>query len=149
VVGKVSSSFPRVVKGGDGVGLWESCVSCWCLFKPSLSCRVLLSFLRQGKQVGAGVKASLSGRSFMEVVRTTISSPADFGGLKKLILGLFDLFLVAACFEWENGGENLRLAVDCFEMEKNMEKRAGAGSGESSRSVKKTKKMKGTLINRS
>jgi len=95
------------------------------------------------------VKASSSGRSLMEVVWAPISSPADFGGLKKPILGLLDLFLVAACFEWENGSDNLRWAVDCSEMEKIMEKRVEAGSEESSGSMKKAKKMKGTLINRS
>jgi hypothetical protein len=52
----------------------------------------------------------------MEVVWATINSPTDSGGLKKLILGHLDLIPVAACFEWENGGENLRLAVDCSGM---------------------------------
>jgi hypothetical protein len=88
------------------------------------------------------VKASSSRRSFAKVVQATISSPADSCGLKKPILGLLDLFPMAACFEWENGGENLRLAVDCSEMEK----RANAGSKESSGPMKK---MKGTLVNRS
>jgi hypothetical protein len=66
---------------------------------------------------------------FAEVVRATISSPADSGGLKKLILGHLDLFPMAACFEWENRGENLRLAVDCSELEKNL-KRVETGLGE-------------------
>lgn len=95
------------------------------------------------------MKAPSSRRSFAKVVQATINSFADSCGLKKPILGLLDLFPVAACFEWENGGENLRLAVDCSEMEKNMEKRANGGSDESSGSVKKAKKMKGTLVNHS
>jgi hypothetical protein len=100
------------------------------------------------KQVGAGAKASSSRRSFAEVVQATISSPANSSGLKKPILGLLDLFPVAACFEWEKRGENLRLAEDCSKMEKNM-KRLEAGSAESSGSMKKVKKMKGTLVNHS
>jgi hypothetical protein len=95
------------------------------------------------------VKASSFGRSFTEVVRATLSFPTDSGGLKKLLLGLIDLFPVVACFEWENVGENLRLAVDFSEIEKNMEKRVEVGPEESSESVKKVKNMKGTLVNRS
>jgi hypothetical protein len=99
-----------------------------------------------GKHVGVGVKASLTRCSFAKVVWATTSSIADSGGLKKLILGHLDLFPVAVCFEWANGGENLRLAVDCSEMEKDL-KRAEAGSEKSSGSVKAAKKMKGTLVN--
>jgi hypothetical protein len=58
------------------------------------------------------------------------------------------MFLVAVCFEWANGGENLRLAVECYEMEKNL-KRVEAGSEVSSGSMKKAKMMKGTFVNRS
>jgi hypothetical protein len=66
----------------------------------------------EGKQVGVGTKASSFGHSFAEVVCATASSAADSGELKTLPLGHLDLFSVADCFEWANGGENLRLAVD-------------------------------------
>jgi hypothetical protein len=48
--------------------------------------------------------------------------------------------------EWTNAGENLRLAVDCSEFEKNL-KRAEADSMGIVGSVKKAKKKKGTLVN--
>jgi hypothetical protein len=59
--------------------------------KPELQGSIEISSARE--EVGVGVKASLSGRSFAEVVRATTSSTVDSGGLKKLILGhLDDLF---------------------------------------------------------
>jgi hypothetical protein len=57
------------------------------------------------------------------VVRATTSSTADSGGH-------IDLFRVLVCFEWANGGEDLRLEVDCSKMERNL-KRMEAGSEES------------------
>jgi len=50
VVRNVSFGFPRVVEGGDGDSLWESCVSYWCLLKPNLGCRVLLRFHQRGRK---------------------------------------------------------------------------------------------------
>jgi hypothetical protein len=50
VVGKVSSGFPTVVEGRDGDGLWESCVTYWCLLKPNLGDRVLLRFQWRGSK---------------------------------------------------------------------------------------------------
>jgi hypothetical protein len=35
---KVLCGFLGVVKGGVGVILWESCIRCWSLLKPSLGC---------------------------------------------------------------------------------------------------------------
>jgi len=101
----------------------------------------------EGKQMGVGAKASLSRRSFAEVVRATASSAAVSGELKTLPLGHLDLFPVADCFEWTNGGENPRLAVDCSELEKNL-KRAEADSMGIVGSMKKAKK-KGNPVNRS
>lgn len=75
-----------------------------------------------GKHVGVGMKTSSSGCSFAEVVRATTSYAANFGGVKTLLLGHLHLFLVAECFEWANGREELRLAVDCFEVEKQLKK---------------------------
>jgi hypothetical protein len=46
-----------------------------------------------------------------------------------------------------NGGENLRLAVDCSELEKKL-KRAEADSEGIVGSMKKAKKKKGILVNR-
>jgi hypothetical protein len=102
----------------------------------------------EGKQMGVSAKASSSRRSFAEVVRATASSVAVSGELKTLPLGHLDLFPVADCFERTNGGENLRLAMDCSELEKNL-KRAEADSLGTVGSVKKAKKKTGTLVNRS
>jgi hypothetical protein len=102
----------------------------------------------KGKQMGVGTKASSSGHSFTGVVRATASSAAVPSELKTLPLGHLDLFPVADCFEWTNGGENPRLAVDCSKLEKNL-KRAEADSVGIIGSVKKAKKKKSTLINRS
>jgi hypothetical protein len=52
--------------------------------------------------MGLDVKASLFGRSFTEVVRSTASYAAVFGELNTLPLGHLDLFPVADCFEWTN-----------------------------------------------
>jgi hypothetical protein len=79
----------------------------------------------KGKQMVVGAKASLSGHSFEEVVRATDSSSAVSSELKTLPLGHLDLFPMADCFEWTNGGENPRLTMDCSELEKNL-KRAEA-----------------------
>jgi hypothetical protein len=61
--------------------------------------------------------------------------PQVLVGVKMLLLGHLDMFLVAECFEWANGREELRLAVDCFEMEKQL-KKAESSSEVISRSVK-------------
>lgn len=68
------------------------------------------------------MKTSSSRCSFAEVVRATTGYAANFGGVKMLLLGNLDLFLVAECIEWANGREELRLVVDCFEMEKQLKK---------------------------
>jgi hypothetical protein len=100
------------------------------------------------KQMGVGVKASLSRRSFVEVVRATTSSAVVFGELKTLPWGHLDLFPMADCFEWMNGGENPRLAMDYSKLEKNL-RRAEVDLVGIVGLVKNAKKKKGTLVNRS
>jgi hypothetical protein len=65
-----------------------------------------------------------------------------------LPLGHLDLFLGADCFEWKNGVENPRLAMDCSELKNNL-KKAEAHSLGIVGLVKKAKKKKGTLVNHS
>jgi hypothetical protein len=88
----------------------------------------------------------LSGRSFAEVVRATPSFAVASGELKTQPLGHLDLFPVADRFEWTNGGEIPRLAVDCSDSElENKLKRTEAVCF-SGGSEKKATKKKGIFV---
>jgi hypothetical protein len=58
-----------------------------------------------------------SGRSFMDVVRSTSSVKAKAIGVKVLSSSLLDLFPVLSCYKTGFDGEGMRSAVDCQVLE--------------------------------
>jgi hypothetical protein len=92
----------------------------------------------KGKQKGVVLS---SGRSFAEVLRSAAGINGKFVGLRSLSVIPLDLLPNVSCNELANGGEEVRLVVNCFEFESWS---SGSSTVASSATVKKTK---GSFVN--
>ena len=100
------------------------------------------------KQTQPELKASSSGnmfgRSFMDVLQSEPGGATRSDGFKLLSLQLLDLFPVMRCFETGNEEVESRIVVDCYELERSLQKSALAEAD----STMMRKKTKGIFGNR-